>query len=122
MGKYHSITYEEKVQFAADLTGYFEKCFAHFTEYSPTVIRPYDSYVLMACQIYWELWLETSNNELFWKASILLSNALRISPASYNLRLLLIKFLNQIGKKRALFKNEFKFSTKGRIKYKWIFR
>ena len=119
MGKYHSITYEEKVQFAADLTGYFEKCFAHFTEYSPTVIRPYDSYVLMACQIYWELWLETkSNNELFWKASILLSNALRISPASYNLRLLLIKFLNQIGKKRALFKNEFKFSTKGRIKYK----
>ena len=99
MGKHHSITYDEKLQLAAELTGHFEKCVAHFTEYSPTVIRPYDNYVLMACQIYWELWLGTLNNELFWKASILLSNALKISPASYNLRLLLIKFLNQIGKK-----------------------
>ena len=97
VGKHHSLSSEEKLQLASKLSGFYHECTIHFTDYSTTVIRPYDNYLLLACQMYWEIWQETLENDLFWKAAILLTNALKTSPASYNLRLLLIKFLNQIG-------------------------
>ena len=97
MGRHHSLSNEEKLQLASKLISYYDECCNFFTEYSSTVIRPYDNYMLLACQMYWELWQETSESDLFWKAAVLLINALKTSPASYNLRLLLIKFFNQIG-------------------------
>ena len=67
------------------------------SDYSSTVPRPYDNYLLLAGHILWEIWLQTSEDEYFWNATTQLHKAVNDSPASYNLRFLLIKFLNQIG-------------------------
>ena len=52
---------------------------------------------MLAGHILWELWHETSEDKYFWTAIINLDQALKISPASYSLRFILIKFLNQSG-------------------------
>ena len=97
MGKYNSLPHAEKFELASELVKVFLECSKEFTEYSPTVIRPFDNYLVLACQMYWDMWQETSDDDLFWDATVLLANALEKSPASYNLRLILIKFLNQVG-------------------------
>merc|ERR1711963_18825 len=75
----------------------YKTCSQHFTDYSNTVTRPYDNYLVLAGHILWELWHETSEDKYFWTAIINLDQALKISPASYSLRFILIKFLNQSG-------------------------
>ncbi len=66
--------------------------------YIATDMKPNDAYLLMAGYILWELWAETSADKYFWKAVVHLYEGVQLSPASYTLRILLIKFLNQIGR------------------------
>ena len=97
MGNHHSISQENRLVLSEQLISLHKKCSDTFQDYSNTVIRPYDSYLVLACHNLWELWHETSNDKYFWMAVFNLSKALKDSPASYNLRLLIIKFLNYSG-------------------------
>ena len=67
-------------------------------DYKPTEQRPTDAYVVLAGHLLWELWAETGNDDYFWKAVVALEFALKLSPASYHLRFLLVRFYNKIGK------------------------
>ena len=72
-------------------------CCQHYTDYSSTVVRPYDGYLVLACHIYWDLWQESKDDKHMWSAAVPLYEAIENSPASFQLRFLLIKFLNAVG-------------------------
>ena len=97
LGKHHQATIEEQSQMANDLIQIHNKCSQKVSDFSPTVTRPYDNYLMLACHILWEVWHQTAQDQHFWTATAQLYKAVTDSPASYNLRFLLIKFLNQIG-------------------------
>lgn len=72
----------------------------HLTKDCPnTEQRANDTYIILASHLLWDRWTESSNDDYFWKAVVLLEYALKLSPANYQIRLVLIKFYNQVGKK-----------------------
>lgn len=97
VGKHQAMDLEGREEKAIQLIKVHRKCSEYFTDFSSTVVRPYDNYLVLASHILWELWLETGQDRHFWKAALSLSRALKESPASYNLRFILVKFLNQSG-------------------------
>jgi len=97
VGRHHNCSVSEREKTANEIINMYKTCSQHFTDYSNTVTRPYDNYLVLAGHILWELWHETSEDKYFWTAIINLDQALKISPASYSLRFILIKFLNQSG-------------------------
>ena len=97
LGKHHQGSLSDQTQLANELIQMHNMCSHKLSsDYSSTVPRPYDNYLLLAGHILWEIWLQTSEDEYFWNATTQLHKAVNDSPASYNLRFLLIKFLNQI--------------------------
>ena len=72
-------------------------CCQHYTNYSSTVVKPHDGYLVLACHIYWDLWQESKEDKYMWSAVVPLYDAIHDSPASFQLKLLLVKFLNAVG-------------------------
>lgn len=99
IGKHHDKDkLAERGAMAAELIKLHKSCSDKFGQnYSSTVVRPYDNYLMLACHILWDLWHESGDDKHFWTGAFELHRALKASPASYNLRFLLIKFLNQSG-------------------------
>ena len=82
---------------ACELERLHEKCHEKFNDYSNTVVRPFDGYLMLASHILWDAWKATGNDVYLWRAVVPLHKALKDSPASFQLRFLLIKFLNAVG-------------------------
>lgn len=99
VGKHHppAATIEDRSALVENLCSLYESAQDLFTDFLPTVVHPNNFYIEIAAHILWELWHETSEDKYFWKAVVHLHTALNISPASHNLRILLVKFFNQIG-------------------------
>lgn len=99
IGKHHDKDQlHQREKLASELIALHKSCSAKFDQgYSSTVVRPYDNYLMLACHILWDLWQENGDDKQFWTSVFELHRALKASPASYNLRFLLIKFLNQSG-------------------------
>ena len=97
VGRHHNCSLTEREKTANELINLHKSCSQNFKDYSSTVTRPYDNYLVLAGHILWELWHETSEDKYFWTAIVNLDQALNQSPASYFLRFVLIKFLNQSG-------------------------
>jgi len=97
VGRHHNCSLTEREKTANELINLHKSCSQHFNDYSSTITRPYDNYLVLAGHVLWELWHETSEDKYFWTAIVNLDQALNQSPASYFLRFVLIKFLNQSG-------------------------
>ena len=97
MGKHTQMSTNDQLDLVTTLERVYQCCRTKYHDFTATVIRPYDNLLVLTSHILWEVWHETMQDKYFWMAVTDLSDALKTSPASYNLRLLLIKFLNQIG-------------------------
>ncbi len=97
IGNHHQKSVEQRLKLVDELINWHQRCGKQFTDYSSTVVRPFDNYLLLASHLCWELWHETNKDAHFWTAVLHLHQALTESPASYSLRFVLVKFLNQVG-------------------------
>ena len=97
------MTKEEKVALVEELFKTYESCQKLVKNYISTEVRPSDGYVVLAAHILWDLWAETGEDLYFWKAAVHLQAALQLSPASHDLKFILIKFYNKIGKITPIF-------------------
>ena len=87
----------DKTSQASELIKWHQNCSRKFTEYSNTVVRPFDGYMILASHLYWDMWQTSSDDKYLWSALVPLHTALKDSPASFQFRFLLIKFLNAVG-------------------------
>ena len=97
VGKHDDKDSVDKASQASELVKLYQDCCQKFTEYSSTVVRPFDGYMILASHLYWDLWQASDDDKYLWSAVVPLHIALKDSPASFQLRFLLIKFLNGVG-------------------------
>lgn len=98
-GLHHSISDSELESIVQFLESQFLRTLPLVSKaFGPTEQRPTDMYVVLEAQILWQLWTASKKDVYFWKAVVMLEFALKLSPANYHFRFLLIKFYNQAGK------------------------
>ena len=65
VGEHHINNVSEREKTANELISLHKLCSEHFSDYSSTVTRPYDNYLVLAAHILWELWQETEMVSVF---------------------------------------------------------